>query len=305
MKTLKQENEDFLQSREWADFQKEAGNMVFSVSGSDFSLNVIEYKLSIVGRYLYVPRGDFSNKYDLERVADLAKKRNVAWVRIDVFDKRMHELIYALKLKIKKSPHDVQPRQVFKIDISGSEDDILTEMKQKTRYNIRLALKKDVKVKIGKDYIEDFLKLVQLTSKRKEITSHPDDYYRKMINLPSVKLYAAEFRGKIVAANIVSFYGKVATYLHGSSDNQYRNAMAPFLLQWQSILDAKKEGCTIYDFGGVSTDGKNKKWEGITRFKLGFSKNTKPFNYLGSYDIVINPARYAAYRILQGIKSKL
>ncbi len=74
---------------------------------------------------------------------------------------------------------------------------------------------------------------------------HPESYYRKMFEtIPAeiLKLYMAEYENKIIAANIVIHYGNTATYLHGASDNEYRNVMAPYLLQWQAILDAKKAG---------------------------------------------------------------
>jgi len=157
-------------------------------------------------------------------------------------------------------------------------------------------------------------------------------------NIPekNLKLYTAEYQGKIIVANLVSFYGNTATYLHGASDNKYRNVMAPFLLQWQTILDAKKVGYEKYDMGGVSVNFQfpisnfqtifnnqilnNKKlkksqatsyklqatsWAGITRFKLGFSPETKPIEFLGSYDIVISPLKYWIYKIIQKAKSLL
>jgi lipid II:glycine glycyltransferase (peptidoglycan interpeptide bridge formation enzyme) len=98
--------------------------------------------------------------------------------------------------------------------------------------------------------------------------------------------------------------------LHGASGNEHRNVMAPHILHWQAILDAKERGCRFYDFGGVKISnkeqaaiGKSNSWEGITRFKLGFSQKTKPVVFPGSYDIVINQWRYWLYRTLQYIKA--
>ena len=115
-----------------------------------------------------------------------------------------------------------------------------------------------------------------------------------------LKIYVAEYDGNIIAANLILFFGDAATYLHGASGNEYRNVMAPYLLQWQAILDAKKAGYLKYDFGGVKMSGG---WEGITKFKLGFSLNTKPVVFPGSYDIMIAPFRYWIYRGIQKIKS--
>ncbi len=350
-------NKNFLQSEEWRKFQESVGYKTYRIDSRKFYTSIIKHRLPIVGDYFYIPRGQVSNiKYQIssikqgfENIINLAKKEKTGWVRIDLSNRKIHELIQELiqefGLEIRKAPHDMQPRQVFIMDISKPEEELLTEMKSKTRYNIRLAQKRGVKVchpelvsgtrankeKILKpayrtgsqaqddvNYINEFLRLVKLTSKRKNITSHPDEYYRKMLKIPGVKLYVAEYEEKIIAANIIVFYGDTAIYLHGASDNKYRNAMAPFLLQWQAIKDAKKEECEFYDMGGVKISNsqflisnkipnskfqiRNSNWAGITRFKLGFSPKNKPVEFLGSYDIVISSWKYWIYRIIQLVK---
>ena len=191
-------------------------------------------------------------------------------------------------------------------------------MKSKTRYNIKLAEKKEVRIKkreVSGEYVEDFLRLSKIMAERQGIVTHNESYYRKMFEvIPSeiIKLYIAEYENKIIAANIIIFYGDMTTYLHGASDDKYKNLMAPYLLQWQAIKDAKAVGCAKYDFGGVKIRSKNKEarskknsWEGITRFKLGFSPNTETVEYPGCYDIIINQKKYWLYRTIQKIKSFL
>ena len=210
----------------------------------------------------------------------------------------------------------MQPRETLIMDITKSEEEILAGMKSKTRYNIKLAEKKGVRIKkqeAGGEYVEDFLRLSKIMAERQGIVTHNESYYRKMFEvIPSeiIKLYIAEYENKIIAANIIIFYGDTTTYLHGASDDKYKNLMAPYLLQWQAIKDAKAVGCAKYDFGGVKIRSKNKEarskknsWEGITRFKLGFSPSTKPVEYPGSYDIIISFLRYWAYRALQWAKN--
>jgi lipid II:glycine glycyltransferase (peptidoglycan interpeptide bridge formation enzyme) len=118
-----------------------------------------------------------------------------------------------------------------------------------------------------------------------------------------LKLYAAEYEGKIVAANLVLFFGKMATYMHGASDNVHRDVMAPYLLQWRQVQDAKKAGCEKYDFGGVKLmDTTGKSWAGVTKFKTGFAPDIEPIQFPGCYDIILKPGRYSLYRVLQKIK---
>jgi peptidoglycan pentaglycine glycine transferase (the first glycine) len=183
-------------------------------------------------------------------------------------------------------------------------------MKSKTRYNIKVAQKhgvltRNIKHETHNKDIEEFLRLVKVTAKRDGITPHPDDYYRKMfetIPAENLKLYVAEYNNKIIASNIVIFYGNTATYLHGASDNEFRNVMSPYLLQWQAIKDAKKAGIMKYDFGGVKKSNNNA-WSGITKFKTGFSPNIKATEFPGSYDIVLDNLRYSSYRFIQALKS--
>jgi lipid II:glycine glycyltransferase (peptidoglycan interpeptide bridge formation enzyme) len=324
----------FLQSQYWRKFQESVGRKTYNVSadGENGELvawaSIIEHTLPVVGRYFYVPRGPIAHNMEhitwnktynefLSKLIVLAKKNNAGWIRIEPAGEDILEFLRSgLKnIKIRKSAVDMQPRETLVVDISGGEEDLLARMKQKTRYNIRLAEKRGVHVTCNTKHvtpknIDQFLKLVKITAKRDRITAHPENYYRKMFGVipPEIlKLYVAEYEGKIIAANLVLFFGKTATYMHGASDNVHRDAMAPHLLQWRQIQDAKKAGCTMYDLGGVqSCDTKhviyNKSWEGITRFKTGFAPDMESIKFPGCYDIILKPGKYRLYRLLQKVK---
>lgn len=309
---------DFLQSSYWNDFQQAIGRKTFKLENEGMFASIIEHMLPIVGKYFYIPRGPVISRKtqnSMQEMIDLAKKENAGWIRIEPKNDHFLNLIKEnISEKIVKAPHDMQPKEIFVLDISKSDEQLLTEMKPKTRYNINLSKKKNVKVEIGSTSdVEDFLELTKEMAIRNGISTHPENYYRKMIEkIPDeiLKIYVAKYEGEIIAANLVVFYEGVATYLHGASGNEHRNLMAPFLLQWRAILDAKEKGCTRYDFGGVKTLISTEKkgimqntWEGITNFKLGFSPETKPVEFPGSYDIIINPRKYAVYRGLQRAKS--
>ncbi|MFC1644426.1 lipid II:glycine glycyltransferase FemX [Patescibacteria group bacterium] len=322
----------FLQSEDWIGFQENTGKNVFGIVSDCFCAKVVLHKLPIVGGYGYVPRGpvfdlkkegcieDVSEKF-LELIGE-SKKNGLGWLRIDALSREQLKFIESLDVNIKKAPHNTQPKQIFVIDISDDEEGIMSSMKPKTRYNIRLAKKKGVEVESFdknhekfEEHLEEFLRLTKVMAKRSKITPHPDAYYRKMVESISseqVKLYVAKYEGKIITSALVIFYGEMATYLHGASDDEYRNVMAPFLLQWIAILDARERGCMKYDFGGIDVskvEGKTNisksSLEGVTRFKLGFSKNTDPVEYLGSYDLILSPLKYKAYLLLQKLKKIL
>jgi lipid II:glycine glycyltransferase (peptidoglycan interpeptide bridge formation enzyme) len=149
-----------------------------------------------------------------------------------------------------------------------------------------------------KEDFEKFWRLMRATTKRDKIRSHPKDYYLKQLSFfrggsdfVETKLFLAEYQNRIVAANIIVFFGKTATYLHGASDYEYRHLMAPYLLQWEQIKEAKRHGYEIYDFWGIDEE----RWPGVTRFKLGFGG--REIEYVGAWDYVFQPMWYRAYKM--------
>jgi len=326
----------FLASGVWREFQEAAGKNVFHIGEDGFSASIIEHGLPLVGKYLYVPRGpvvEIRNSFASRRIEvrksigeliSLAKKNKAGWIRIEP---ATGEVLDFLKknagFPVRKAPHDMQPKEVFIVNISESEEELLSSMKPKTRYNIRLAEKKGAEALVVDNrsadagmFLDEFIRLVGITAKRDGIVSHPDGYYRKMFaTVPpeNLRLYVARYDGKIIAANLVAFFGDTATYLHGASDNENRNLMAPYLLQWRQMMDAKAAGCAKYDFGGVfmaresgmASQTADKKvnmnlssWAGITKFKVGFSPKTDATFFPGSYDIIVDRKRYFAYKSL-------
>lgn len=290
----------FLQSQEWADFQKSLGRKVWQIN----NILVIKYNLPLGKSYLYSPRcgGDFLSA--LEKIKEIGKKENSIFFKI--------EPIENINLKNFKKSHDLQPKKTLVLDIKKSEQELLNKMHKKARYNINLALKKGLKIQSSRPKAEDprrktsgpkskvqnfekFWEMLQDTAKRGRFKIHPEEHYEKMLKISGMELFVAEYQNKIIAANIVLFYGKRAIYLHGASDYEYRNLMAPYLLQWHQILEAKKQGRNEYDFWGID----EKKWPGVTRFKKGFSG--KEIFYPGAYDLVFQPLWYRIYKIARRI----
>ncbi len=171
--------------------------------------------------------------------------------------------------------HSDQPEATWVLHLGRSEEELLAAMHEKTRYNIRLAERKGVAVREerGENISEQFLSLLHQTANRKNIHPHPDMYYQKMLTQPGLAhVYSAVQNSRVLAMNITLHFGDTATYLHGASSNEGRNVMAPHLLQWHQILEAKKAGARWYDFGGIAPAGagEHHPWFGISRFKRGF-----------------------------------
>lgn len=315
---MNQETE-FFQSESWLAFQEATGKEIVRSSDELFLASGIIHSLPFVGEYLYVPRGprvtnierEGTVKKGVENLLALAEEKKMKWIRIEPMDEEVLEHIRATcQKKIVRAPHDMQPRETFVVDIMATEAELLAQMKPKTRYNIRLAEKRGVKVFATDErkYQEAFLDLIVATADRKTITPHPRSYYEKYFSAfpPHMcQLFVAEYRGKVLAANLIIFYGDMALYVHGGSSDAHRDVMAPYLLHWEQIKYAKTRGCAIYDFGGVRTESAKDSWQGITTFKLGFSPQTTPTLFPGTYDIVIDEKVYFLYNFLQSAKKLL
>lgn len=285
----------FLQSNEWADLQKSLGRKVWRIEG----INVIRIDLPLNKNYLYSPRcGDnFLSDAFIRTIKEIAKKEKSIFFKVEPISSIGGSENDFKSSRFKKS-QQIQPSKTLVLDIAKSEENLLKQMHQKTRYNINLALKKELKVKSQKSKAKSFERFWELlinTAKKDKFNPHPKEYYKKILELPGTELFVAEYDNKIVAANIILFYNKQAIYLHGASDYEYRNLMAPHLLQWHQILEAKKQGCIEYDFWGID----EQKWPGVTRFKKGFGG--KEIKYPGAFDLVFQPLWYKIYKIARRI----
>jgi len=181
-------------------------------------------------------------------------------------------------------------------------------MHSKTRYNIRLAEKKGVEIREGKN-IEWFWKLNEQTTKRDGFKSHGKVYYEKMLEMPISHQLTAFFDGRPIASHIYIAWNGRCTYLHGASSNEYRNVMAPYLLQWESIKFAKKFGNTEYDFWGVAAPKEHGKtfhiysWDeqdslsNVTRYKAGFGGEV--ISYPDAFEVVLKPVLYRLFRFVK------
>lgn len=204
------------------------------------------------------------------------------------------------------SKHNIQPPRTIVVDLQGSEDDILARMKQKTRYNIRLAGKKGVTVRPWDD-LPAFHEMMLVTGGRDGFGVHSLEYYQLAYELFHPKgmaeMLVAEFEGVPLAALMVFAHGRRAWYIYGASNNKERNRMPTYLLQWEAMRWARSNGAEEYDLWGVPdedeqtletqfTDRSDGLW-GVYRFKRGFGGEVK--RAAQALDRVYNPWLYKVY----------
>lgn len=307
------QNGCFLQSWERGEFQKFVGREVNFLKNENLQALVVKHNLPFGKSYLYCPRGPVINlnlksqnskpqlktQNFLDETKKISKESDAIFIRIEpTFDISEDDLKELGFIKTK----NVQPSKTLVLDLSLSEEELLTQIHEKTRYNIGLAKRRGVIVR-KTDYnekdFEIFWKLLNLTAKRQGIRIFPKEYYSKQLTINSKQFYnllfIAEYQDKPIAANLVNFFGQTATYLHGGWDKYHRSLMAPHLLQWEQIKEARNRGCELYDFWGID----EQKWPGVTRFKKGFGG--KEVNYIGTWDLVLQPMWYKMYSLARKV----
>lgn len=254
----------------------------------------------------------------LEGVKSLAKKHHSYVLKIDpdvvwedkVFSQILEELGFILKKKTLDF-QNIQPQYVMRLDLKEkTKEEIFSNFKSKTRYNIRLAIKRGVCVKVcGEEAVEDFHPIMVETGERDGFIIRKKEYFQSMLrNLGKhVRLYMAYYEGKPIAGTIAILYGSKVWYLYGASSNQYRNVMPNYLLQWNMIQWAMEEKCHIYDFRGISGDmDKNNPLYGLYQFKSGW--NGVVTEFVGEFHYIFKPIVYSGFedgiKILRKLRSR-
>lgn len=297
-----------LQGAPWgelkADFGWEAVRLVAGQAGAQ----ILFRRLPLGYTLAYIPKGPLGEEVDdlWPEIDELCRARKAVFLKVEL-DRWEGDGGEELLPGFVPSRHAIQPRRTVVVDLQGSEDEILARMKQKTRYNIRLAGKKGVVVRTSDD-LEVFSEMVQVTGQRDGFGVHNLAYYRRAYDLfqpmGTCELLQAEYEGQPLAALMVFAQGQRAWYLYGASNNLERNRMPTYLLQWQAMSWARDRGCTEYDLWGVPDqdeevleaefmDRSDGLW-GVYRFKRGFGGQVRRSDK--SWDRIYKPGFYQLYQ---------
>jgi peptidoglycan pentaglycine glycine transferase (the first glycine) len=269
---------------------------------------------------LYVPKGpvlDWTNvplaEFVLEELEQLARRRQALFIKVDpdVYDP---DVVPSFSPRPACAPatagllgsrgwrfsdDQIQFRNTLLLDLTRSEDELLASMKQKTRYNVRLAKRRGVAIRHGTIADTDtFYHLYTQTAQRDGFAIRPFDYYRDawgtFLEAGLAYLLLAEVEGEAVAGLVLFTLGATAWYMYGASSNRHRKLMPNYLLQWEAIRRAKAAGCTLYDLWGApdNLDESDPMW-GVVRFKLGLGGQLA--RGLGAWDFPSNRTGYRLY----------
>jgi len=236
--------------------------------------------------------------------ARVAKEHKAIFLKIDpdvvVSNQNFAEILKKCNFHKNETGLDfegVQPNFVFRLDITPTEINLLQNMHSKWRYNIRLAGRKGVIIREAqnKDDLKIFYRILQETASRDKFLIRSYQYFEwiwdYMVDNHYAQVFLAEYEGQVIAGSLAMVLGDKAWYLYGASSNEHRNVMPNYLIQWEMIRWARRQGCTLYDFRGVSGDlDESNPLYGLYRFKKGF--NGQFTEFIGEWDRVYSPLFY-------------
>ncbi|HLI07027.1 MAG TPA: peptidoglycan bridge formation glycyltransferase FemA/FemB family protein [Ktedonobacteraceae bacterium] len=311
------------QSYEWGELAPHLGAEAMRVGVVDdegrlcAAMLVLIAPVAVLRRpYFYAPRGPVIDNPDspalnvlLNYVRTEAHKRGAFMLKVEpsVPDGNEQWLVALKRRGFHPNPYSSHVRHEWVLDIRPDEKELLAAMKEKWRYNIRLAARKGVTIRHGDGQadMDTFYRLYETTSERDQFFIHNKSHYEDVMRLYSegdrAALLLAEYQGQAIAGIIVLRFGRWSWYMYGASSNEQRNLMPNHLLQWNGMQWAKARGCWYYNFRGIPDilEEGQELW-GVYVFKRGFGGYA--MRSLETHDLVYQPLVYNAYRRLLDIK---
>ena len=276
-----------LQSPLWGQFKAKFGWEPEVFRSQSSQAQVLFRKLPLGLSLAYLPKGPVGEDWaSLWPQIDAAcKRRRAVFLQVEP-DLAEGDLTPDIADQLQgfiMEPHTIQPRNTILVDLQVDEEELLAHMKQKTRYNIRLAEKKGVVVRETND-IQGFYRLMQTTGTRDSFAVHDISYYQQAYDIFSPTgecvLLGAFFENKPLAYLMLFLSGERSWYFYGASDDASRNLMPTYLLQWEAMRWSKAHGATVYDLWGIPDASEAELEEqfmqrsdglwGVYRFKRGF-----------------------------------
>lgn len=297
-----------IQSWEWGEFRKSLGLPLLRygifedgklVEAFQLTLHKIPFFNSYVG---YLPKGPFPSEKLAKALNLIGKQNNCAFIKIEpnILAKDSHKITSDFKL----SPKTLFTKYNFVLDVTPSEEELLKNMHPKTRYNLRLAEKKGVKVeeRVDDEAFKIYLDLYFETTRRQNYHGHDKNYHKKVWETLKkegmVRLLIAFYNNEPITAWMLINFKDTLYYPYGGSSNKYRDVMSNNLVAWEAIRLAKKLKLKKFDMWGALSPNPNPSHPhyGFHRFKQGYGANLE--EYLGTYDLILNPLIYYPFTFI-------
>jgi lipid II:glycine glycyltransferase (peptidoglycan interpeptide bridge formation enzyme) len=270
---------DIRQTKDYALFMKSLSWKVERVKGVNYFIKSFPF----VGSFIKLQRPE---NIDLKFIQKLCRKYRCFMLVVEPNSAADAKTLLKSDFKLNRHPYLVS--KTLKIDLTKSRKELLKTMHPKTRYNIRLAQKNGLKIKLSKN-IDEFAQFWNyqrfgknpLFSQTKEIVNLYKAFNENAYHICIYKNHT------LVSAILMLLAQSEAYYMYAASSSEGKKLHAPTLNVWQAFLHAKKAKATVFDFEGLYDPRfPQKTWLGFTKFKKSF----------GGYEVTY-PGSFLKYRL--------
>jgi lipid II:glycine glycyltransferase (peptidoglycan interpeptide bridge formation enzyme) len=313
-----------LQAWEWGDFRAKTGLKIERIGFFDQGklkkgLQVTFHPIPVLGKTAgYCPKGFMPDEEQLAALKQLGAQNNALFIKLEpnvaqkVGVPSGHETIGQFLLD-----HECQEgkplftKYTFQLDLTPDVETLFSRLNNKTRYNVNLAAKKGVQIveNTSAEGLERHLEIQQETTNRQGFYAHSPEYFRTMWESLGasgmMRIFEAHYDNQVLVSWIMFIFNGVLYYPYGASRSVHRDVMASNLMMWEMIQFGKQAGCTSFDmWGSLGLEPSDKDpWFGFHRFKKGYGGDLVEF--LGTYDLVLDPRMYKVFRIADDWRWKL
>ena len=176
------------------------------------------------------------------------------------------------------------PRTLI-LDLSSSEDDLLSHMTKKTRQYIRKSGREEgmtIRHVKTHEQLAPLLDIYKETARRANFPLHDDKYYYDVHDSlgESSLIFAAYKNDAPIAFVWLAASTQTAFELYGGMNEAGQQLRANYALKWHAITKCKEWGLKRYDMNGLLNDG-------VSTFKQGFANHETML--AGTYDYPMSP----------------
>ncbi len=302
-----------VQSSLWAQVKAELGWRAVRIHMHDHcqlvaGAQLLLKPLLVIGAIAYVPQGPLLRQLSaavaeplLAAIHRVARAHRVQYLVAQPPGRDCDMAALLNQHGFRQSALEVGPTATVRIDVTQDLDAILSQMKAKTRYNIRHGERRGITVREGgqKD-VPLFYDALVATSRRQGFMPYPQSYFETMARVfePSGKLkfFIAAYRGEPVSILLAIRFGHTVVYKKGAWFGRHGEHHPNEVLHWAAIKWAKSQGCHYYDLEGIEPQAAQSLLQGeplpetlhgtVSHFKAGFGGEVvllpQPYDYLYS-----------------------
>lgn len=291
-----------LQSWEWGEFRQRHGwtplRLLDAENGAAAQVLLRSLPLPGLGSLAYVPHGPLCSDEAalpgvVEAISDHAARSGASLIRVEP---RVPEEQGFKARGFARSESTVQPRCTRILEVLEDPEEQLKALPKDTRYGVRRAGREGVEAgpsEEGRD-LEDFLTLLRETAGRQNFAIRPREYYREFMEDLPAHLIVARKEGRLLAGAMILAFGNEAYYLYGASDKEGDSLYASYLVQFEVMAAARREGATRYDMWGPCKPREGDPLWGVYQFKKKFGGHEE--SYVGAHERDLNPLKARAAR---------